>query len=205
MTLKVMYVMEKGAKVDGIKPILPYQFAAEEKTGENFKCIVNIVMPLGGSESGLFRYPKKGEKILVGVEENGSFLMGYLPEDTADNINTGENHKSVMPDEMAGQFFRYKGPGDYKDYEDKKGVKKDKKKVYSEIGFYHEETKCKVDAPADKIDTLRITSAGDINQKATNHDQIKAKRFELLVNCDGSKKTDKESNDEFAYGDQMRG
>jgi hypothetical protein len=197
MTLKVMYVMEKGAKVDGIKPILPYQFAAEEKTGENFKCIVNIVMPLGGSESGLFRYPKKGEKILVGVEGNGSFLMGYLPEDTADNINTGTNHKSVMPDEMAGQFFRYKGPGDDKDKKDK----------YSEIGFYHEETKwkkkdAKVNDPAPKIDTLRITSEGDINQKARNHNQIKAKRFELLVDCDGSKKTDKESEAEFAFGDK---
>jgi len=197
MTLKVMYVLPKGAKVDNTAPILPYQFAAEEKTGENFKCIVNIVMPLGGSESGLFRYPKKGEKVLVGVEGNGSFLMGYLPEDTADNINTGTNHKSVMPDEMAGQFFRYKGPGDDKDKKDK----------YSEIGFYHEATKWKAkDAkeadPFPKIDTLRITSEGDINQKARNHNQIKAKRFELLVNCDGSKKTDKESNNEFAFGDQ---
>jgi hypothetical protein len=197
MTLKVMYVMKKDEEVYGTKPTLPYQFAAEERTGEKFQCIVNIVMPLGGSESGLFRYPKKGEKILVGVEGNGSFLMGYLPEDTADNINTGkEKHESVMPDKMAGQFFRYKGPGDDKDKKDK----------YSEIGFYHEATKwkakdAKANDPAPKIDTLRISSEGDINQKAANHNQIKAKRFELLVNCEGSKKTDKESKAEFAFGD----
>jgi len=194
MTLKVMYVLEKGTKVDGTAPQLPYQFSAEEREGA-FKCIVNIVMPLGGSQSGLFRYPKKGEKILVGVEDNaGAFLMGYMPEDAADNIETGKDNTAVMPDEKAGQIFRYKGPND-----DSKQTKE-----YSEIGFYNEETKWKAKGASScpKIDTLKITSAGDINQKATNHNQIKAKRFELLVNCDGSGKTDKDSNSKFAFGDQ---
>jgi hypothetical protein len=95
---------------------------------------------------------------------------------------------------MAGQFFRYKGPKD----------DTNTKEEYSEIGFYNEKTKWK---PKEKeecplIDTLKIVSAGDIHQKATNHHQTKAKRFELLVNCEGSKASDKESKKEFAFGDK---
>jgi hypothetical protein len=88
MTLKTMFVMKKGAIVGGtlkeddtieggMQPKLPYQFAAEEGRSEgSYRCIVDIVMPLGGTHSGLFRYPKEGEKVLVGVEGSKSYLMG---------------------------------------------------------------------------------------------------------------------------------
>ncbi|MDR2743031.1 MAG: hypothetical protein LBB98_12885, partial [Treponema sp.] len=41
---------------------------------------VKISMPLGGTESGLFRYPRVGEKVLVVTNESSSnYLMGYIP------------------------------------------------------------------------------------------------------------------------------
>jgi hypothetical protein len=182
-----------------LEPKLPYEFAAAEDTSDTKSYrIVNIVMPLGGSQSALFRYPKEGEKVLVGVDDSdNSYLLGYIPEkNTNDNIYTGNDNNMILPgeEEMAGQFFRYKGPND----------DTNTKEEYSEIGFYNEKTKWK---PIEKeeyplIDTLKITSKGDINQKATNHHQTKAKRFELLVNCEGSKASDKESKEPFAFGDK---
>ncbi|MDR2444514.1 MAG: phage baseplate assembly protein V [Spirochaetaceae bacterium] len=36
-------------------------------------------MPLGGTDSGLFRFPRVGEKVLVGTEEGRNYLMRYIP------------------------------------------------------------------------------------------------------------------------------
>jgi hypothetical protein len=209
LKLKEMFVLSKDdAKEEGLSPNLPYQFAAEtvksarrdNKRVKDLNCfcfIVNIIMPLGGSQSALFRYPKPGEKVLIGVEvDDGAYLMGYLPENTADNIYT-KNNNMVLPDEMAGQFFRYKGPNDTAD-----------EKEYSEIGFYNEKTLWNSDGSPDIsrnqfVDTIKMVSTGDIHQKAKNHHQTKAKRFEILANCEGSRKTDKGSDKEFAFGDKM--
>ena len=206
MTLKTMFVLKKDAVVDGIQqndiieggilPKLPYQFTAEEGRSEgNYRCIVDIVMPLGGTHSALFRYPKEGEKVLVGVEGSKSYLMGYLPENPEDQISTGTDDKAVLPDQMAGQFFRYKGPND----------DTDDSAAYSEIGFYNEKARWKQNKSDSypKIDTLKITSAGDVHQKTKNHHQTKAKRFELLVGCQGSKDTDEDSERDYAFGDQQ--
>ena len=94
---------------------------------------------------------------------------------------------------MAGQFFRYKG----------KTNNTDDKEEFSELGFYTDQTKWKKegagkDDPYPEISTVKLISTGDINQKAANHNQIKAKRFELLVNCDGSMLTDKDKKDGHA-------
>jgi hypothetical protein len=156
-------------------------------TDTNYACIVDVVMRVGGSQSALFRYPKFREKVLVGVEGDSKYLLGYLPSDQ-DNIHTGENHKDILPVEKAGQFFRYKGPNDDAGEE----------KNYSEIGFYNETATLE----KDKKDALKITSTGDIKQKSGNHNQIKTKRFELLVNCEGSKETDGESKRKYPFGDQ---
>ena len=201
MTLKTMYVMDTDAIIDGKKPELPYQFAAEENMDKGkTKYIVDIVMPIGGSESALFRYPKEGEKVLVGIETDGNnYLMGYLTsKKEKDNIFTGDNDKQILPKKMAGQFFRYKG----------KTNDTDDKEETSEFGFYTEPTKWKNEGAGKddlhpEISTVKIISTGDINQKAANHNQIKAKRFELLVNCDGSRLTDKDKEDDLlALGDR---
>ena len=114
MTLKTMYVMETGASVDGNEPELPYQFAAEESTDKGkTRYIVDIVMPIGGSESALFRYPKEGEKVLVGIEEDGNnYLMGYLPsKKEKDNIFSGRIFSLSSPVKILSfSFFEGKYP-----------------------------------------------------------------------------------------------
>ncbi|MDR2952889.1 MAG: hypothetical protein LBU82_06580, partial [Treponema sp.] len=188
MQLKEMYVMAAGAPIDGKggKPVLPYQFSAQENKNGGYKRVVRIVMPVGGSHSGLFRYPKEGEKVLVGVEESGySYLMGYLPEDSskADGVYTGgANHKSVLPSEMAGQFFRYKAP-----YDDTAETE------YSEIGFYSEPSPYPENAksqekgipPREKNARMNIRSSWDLHEEAENHLRAKAARMEMLADCGG--------------------
>ena len=227
MILKEMYVMKVNVQIGEKMPLLPYQFAAQEKADAdaesdevNFKCIVKIIMPIGGSQSALFRYPKEGEKVLIGIEGSESYLMGYVPEakneegigqdDIFTDMKSPQEVKNgqILPGMLAGQFFRYKGPYDYGDKVGKDGDTIPDRENYSEIGFYNEWTRWKPqDAPAEdmppKIDTLKIKSTGDINQKAVNHNQIKAKRFELLVNCDGGRGSDKESKVNFPLGDKL--
>jgi len=175
---------------------VPYQFMA--KKDGNSSQIVNIVMPLGGSQSALFRYPKSGERVLVGVQGDVRYLLGYLPGDKSNenNIHTGKNNGDILPDEKAGQFFRYKGPGN-------NPLETDGEENFSEIGYYHELTgwkKAKDDNAEAKVTTLKVNAKGDIHHDASNHQRIRAKRFELLVNCRGE--TDKQSDDAFAFGDK---
>jgi len=198
MGLTKMFVLEK--KVDDKD--LPYYFYAAENAEEtDIKKMskVNIVIPMGGSQSGFFRYPKPGEKILVSIDtenNDSNYLMGYLPDNPQDSIYTGENHDHILPDKKAGQFFRYKGP------EDAPWEKIRDKDAYSEIGFYNEKTKWQ---PQDntsypEVTTMKIKSTGDIHQDTKNHHRTRAKRFELLVDCTGE--TDKENAaDGYAFGD----
>jgi hypothetical protein len=63
----------------------PYQFAIQYPTNSKKTVPVNLVMPLGGIESGLYRSPKIGEKVLVAsVTGEGNtttyYRMGYLPD-----------------------------------------------------------------------------------------------------------------------------
>ena len=56
----------------------PYQFTALDASGT--RVTVKMVMPLGGNESGLYRSPKAGEKVLVAYTSGTIYyLMGYLP------------------------------------------------------------------------------------------------------------------------------
>jgi hypothetical protein len=67
----------------------------------------------------------------------------------------------------------------------------DPRELYSEIGFYSKQTQwaaansneynSKTSPP--NIDRLNIQSTGDIRSNAVNHHRMKAKRFELLVDC----------------------
>jgi hypothetical protein len=174
----------------------PYRFYATLEDGEKPSEII-MVMPLGGTESGLFRYPKIGDGILVGIEENLPYLMGYLPTDqnpfNLQGDDKTEETQGVL--EKYGEVFRYKKTG-----ANTSDGKADP--LYSEIGFYHENTQWK--APRDGegfpgVDRLNIQSTGDIKSLAQNHHQLKAKRFEVLVDCD-----DVDHGDETAkpFGDR---
>jgi hypothetical protein len=170
----------------------PFKFYVQmEKTDGGITKIssqqVQIVMPLGGMQAGLFRIPRVGEKVLVGFEDSGSnYLIGYIPTTTSSSQNFFQT-KGMSQDDGRGEVFRYQQTG-------KKTALAGEE--YSEIGFCHEKTAWKAadaasyadipSAPNDYplIDRINIHSTGDIHESAVNHHQIQAKRFELLVNCD---------------------
>ncbi|MDR0722269.1 MAG: hypothetical protein LBF75_05680 [Treponema sp.] len=149
---------------------------------------VRIVMPLGGTESGLFRYPRVGEKVLVGTEESFHYLMGYIPTFTPSSQDF--QTAGMSQEDGRGEVFRYRQTGKQ---EAKIGTE-----PYSEIGFYHRPTSWKAadgekndyadnnEYSYPKIDQLKIHSTGDIHESAVNHHRIKAKRFEILSNVDES-------------------
>jgi hypothetical protein len=162
-------------------------------------------MPVGGTESGLFRFPRVGEKVLVGTEENTHYLMGYLP--TSESSSRFQL-AGMSQDDGRGAVFRYQQTGK------KEGKEGDE--PYSEIGFYHKPTAWKPSEDdtgnyADtaegypKVDRIHIQSTGDIHTKAKNHHRMKAKRFELFVDCEPPKKEgdtpfgDREVDDSFLY------
>ena len=88
----------------------PYRFHARNPNG-TAEHTVNIVMPLGGAESGLYRSPRKGESVLVAENDGGDsnmyYLMGYLP-DSEQPFTTGDKNKVI---DDGGEIFRYKKTG----------------------------------------------------------------------------------------------
>jgi hypothetical protein len=152
---------------------------------------VQIVMPLGGTESGLFRFPRVGEQVLVQSEGTTTatvyYLMGYVPtgnpfypSGAAANVDDtttepGYTARQKNPGNMDnfltdyGQAFRYKKTGN----------------TFSEIGFYNKLSKWPVTKGGtdySQIDTINIQSTGDIESRANNYHLLKAKRFEILAN-----------------------
>ncbi|MDR3301904.1 MAG: hypothetical protein LBT01_05145 [Spirochaetaceae bacterium] len=137
--------------------------------------IVKILMPLGGTQSGLFRFPQIGEKVLV-AQSSGStgHLLGYVPS----RDQAYDDESAAMDTLIAnqGEVFRYQ----------KTGTNSADKK-YSEIGFYNERTRWNEDGGAapPPIDRINIQSTGDIHSTAQNHHGMHAKRIELLADCEG--------------------
>lgn len=150
---------------------------------------VKIIMPLGGTQAGLFRYPRVGEKVLVGVVGTSRYLMGYIPTNPQDFETAG-----MAQGDGRGEVFRYQQTGK---------VRPPEGEAYSEIGFSHEKTSwmpstanadlyrdivrdpnTKVPTEAPKIDRIHIHSTGDIHENAVNHHQVKARRLELLSEGD---------------------
>ena len=154
---------------------------------ENQPQEVKIIMPLGGTQAGLFRYPRVREKVLVGVEGASRYLMGYIPTNPQDFETAG-----MFQNDGRGEVFRYRQTGKTRPPEGE---------AYSEIGFSHEKTswipadadlysdiqrdpKTKVPTEAPKIDRIHMHSTGDIHESAVNHHQVKARRLELLSEGD---------------------
>jgi hypothetical protein len=182
-------------------------------------------MPVGGKETGFFRYPKAGEKVLVyknGETDPTYYLMGYLPseEDTSNNFLTNTKSDNGFKDEQEslkdekGMVLRYEQTG-----------KKDSvitantpnQERYSEIGFYHKPTSWKPssddkgnytvdsnDKPYDypRIDQINIQSTGDIHESAANHHRTKAKRIEILSNVNETDFAGDLKGDNRPFGDR---
>jgi hypothetical protein len=66
-----------------------YTFYAVPMLGST-KQDITIVLPVGGAVSGLYRFPRVGEKVLVSIETSGNFLLGYIP-------NESETQHSLLP------------------------------------------------------------------------------------------------------------
>jgi hypothetical protein len=122
---------------------MPYQFYA--RIGSNEPIVVNIVMPVGGKETGFYRYPKAGEEILVDSVGSESYLMGYIPSvtDAANsfltNVKEDESTEAFDGERAAleneeGMILRYQQTGK------KAPSSEDVTDRYSEIGFYHRQT-----------------------------------------------------------------
>ena len=143
---------------------------------------VQIIMPLGGINSGMFRQPKVGEKVLVLVsDDNRYYLQGFIPE-KIDDFSTFDKKSSI--DESEGQVWRYKSSGsNYTIY------------PYSEIGFYtdsyersyrNDKSKLKEkdakefgDPKPFDMNEIRIISTGDIKNFASERYSVLADKIIL--------------------------
>jgi hypothetical protein len=187
MALQVMTVCEQGMCKNVAQ--LPYEFYAQ--SGSNTPECVKIVMPFGGRETGFYRYPKIGEKVLVDdnskvVMEGGGdipiptvtppseyYLMGYLPSATEAENNFLTNTKPLAGFDTEieklqneeGMVLRYKQTG-----KDKEEDTKDPAAQYSEIGFYHRETQWK----ASEDDKSKYKDVNDKGIPAIDHLNIQS-------------------------------
>ena len=142
---------------------------------------VKIMMPLGGDLNGMYRFPRVGEKVVVGVEGTSHYLMGYLP--TKENMfspKEGGKEKTDAFDKEA-QVLRYKKTG-----------QNTSDSTYSEIGFYSETTEWlekegssnkKVESETNLpiVDKIKLSSTGDIESYAQNYNETAAKRIGLFA------------------------
>ena len=189
-----------------------YVHGAESTEGKTLE--VKMVLPVGGDLSGLYRFPRVGEKVLVMKDTATNYLFGYVPSvDTPFTPDASNTEKNKLLQDSQGMVLRYQQTG-------KKSPGPDEK--YSEIGFYHQPTSWKAKTEDDynefetqtvdakpvkftKIDRINIQSTGDIHSDAQNHYRTQAKRFELLVDCDGpnyTKAPEEYEREDFAFGDK---
>jgi hypothetical protein len=145
----------------------PYTFYAVTANGTD-KQDITLVLPVGGELSGLFRFPRVGEKVLVemgGTSGSGNYLLGYIPSSEKKELNfvpddvEGEGNseekkaedkqkkeqleKDKLLEDGKGMVFRYQQTGKKQDKAKKAGEQ------YSEIGFYHEKTMWKTAKESD--------------------------------------------------------
>jgi len=182
--------------------VSPYRFYAvmegmenppEEKRATAVQT-VHLVMPLGGDESGLYRFPRLGERILAAERHSSKgteyFLMGYLPSETGDFRFQPAGEEDQTRQEVLdrdGLVLRYK----------KRGTNR-KGDSHSEIGFYRrlsewpeygESDREMADPSYPDMDDLCLRSGGDLHARSRNLHQVQAGRVELLADCEGVDRT----------------
>ena len=147
-------------------------------TAEQMPAKVRLTMPTGGELNGMYRFPRVGEKVLVGIEGASHYLMSYLPtaETPFAEKDSKDKEKTEAFDKEA-QVIRYKKTGD-----------NTSDNGYSEIGFYSETTEWKEkegksNSKTDKdtnlpiVDKIKLSSSGDIETHAQNYNEVAAKRI----------------------------
>jgi phage baseplate assembly protein gpV len=174
--------------------------------------LITMVLPMGGlAETGMYRYPKIGEKVLVSAPDSGTgsyYMLGYIPSSSNEffNHNTDiykvtDNNNQVRKDKLfdeEGQVFRYQNTAE---------AFGNKAPPHSEIGFY-KNPKAEWPATANgsdnpSIDTVNIESAGDMRETAANHNFQSAKRMELFVNVPEVDHTKEYAGKNRPFGDTV--
>jgi hypothetical protein len=126
---------------------------------------VLIVMPLGGTESGLFRQPRVGDRVLVAQEGGFNYLMGYMP---SLDKEYGNNFSADNAAANMAQVFRYNNNGvNFSD------------SAYSEIAFRSNYSK--VEGASIPIDSITIKSTGNILNSAGNNYSLQADGLNIGV------------------------
>ena len=161
-------------------------------TAEQKAAKVRIMMPLGGELNGMYRFPRVGEKVVVAVEGAAHYLMGYLPTNETPFSPKEDDKESTDVFDEEGLVLRYKKTGE-------NVADKNRDKPYSEIGFFREPSRWKTkdkdlqneesssvetDDKGNKtyypyIDTVKVSSTGDLTTNAQNLNEIKGRRVSI--------------------------
>ncbi|MDR2521624.1 MAG: phage baseplate assembly protein V [Spirochaetaceae bacterium] len=178
----------------------PYRFYAGVADGDAIQpktgITVQMVLPVGGDTSGLYRFPRVGEQVLVevGGGEN-NYLLGYVPQNTEGNMafapgaSATETEAKKMIGEKQGTMLRYKNTA---------ATEGSGKPEYSEIGFLRRfvtENGVQKQFP----DELRLISAGSTFQQAEKVHAVRAGGIEVLSGLLPGAKHEKDDN--LAVGD----
>jgi hypothetical protein len=215
-------VCDKDGNIESIKGALcpvngsPYQFYAGLASGSTVSSEsirkVRLVMPVGGEMSGLYRFPRVGEKVLVENGENNTYyLLGYVPDDTEGAAftaaaTTGDENEKKQKDDAEkkkltggnqGLILRYKNSDveekDVREYSEtgdlgKKYTKGKNAHEYSEIGFFRKRYKKGSTKTNDYKeyyqDELKMTSAGYAVQETEKTHAVHANGIEILSGLD---------------------
>ncbi len=207
MLLKEMIVTDadgkienaKGEKLTGkcIQSEDMYSFYAikqvnppkSKPTSEQKAAKVKIMMPLGGELNGMYRFPRVGEKVVVAVEGEAHYLMGYLPssEMPFSPKKDGKEKTTVFDDE--GLVLRYKKTGKNasgESYSELSFMKKPVEWATTDSNLKKESASKVVTNNSDKskkyypyVDQVSLSSTGDIKSHAEYLNEITAQRVSM--------------------------
>ena len=164
---------------------------ASTPTAEQMAAKVRIMMPLGGELNGMYRFPRVGEKVVVAIEGASHYLMGYLPTKENPFAPKEDDKEETDAFDEEGLVLRYKKTGE-------NVADENRDKPYSEIGFYKEPSRWQttdedlqnekkslvVENKGEKeyypyIDTVKVSSTGDLTTDAQNLNEIKGRRVSI--------------------------
>lgn len=111
-------------------PEMPYLFMVRNELADSMEdAVIDVAMtmPLGGKRSGLYRFPRVGDRVLIQIDCDRAFLLGYVPDTTGSFSEFTENGDQYARDSA---LLRYTSNGD-------EGEQNSRNGRYNEIGFSH--------------------------------------------------------------------
>lgn len=111
-------------------PEMPYLFMVRNEladSAEDAVIDVAMTMPLGGKRSGLYRFPRVGDRVLIQIDCDRAFLLGYVPDVTGSFSEFTAGGDQYARDST---LLRYTSADDNGEQDSRNGH-------YNEIGFSH--------------------------------------------------------------------